>query len=259
VSGGEVVSLDLSVEELTALAQLTGISAFPGVGDVSMGRSAAEEQAALRTARRSLLSRGLATVRDGTVRLSPAVESTLRITLWPELFVTATRQRPEGAEVRLYFAQPELAVGHSVVIGAIHRLTTFPPGELLQGVVDFLEIVPRPASDRPAFELPLAWLGRILQGTAMPGDGFPPEGQDFLRSLAGFVGSSRVTCLHGRGPIRGGELRWMDLGDGGLWLIEPIYRSPQAGTSESTDLLALRPITGEWLLEELLRYLPPAA
>jgi hypothetical protein len=63
------------------------------------------------------------------------------------------------------------------------------------------------------------------------------------------VSTSYVRSLARSGEaIVGGELRWIDTGDSGLWLVEP--------SDEDPERLVARPTTSAELLEELLSYLP---
>jgi hypothetical protein len=79
----------------------------------------------------------------------------------------------------------------------------------------------------------------------------PPEAAEFFEALASFEASAYVRALHHAGPtLVGGELSWVDAGERGLWLIEPVVGDPEHAS--------VRAVGSADLIDELLSYLPGA-
>jgi hypothetical protein len=233
-----------SAEELTAVAQVFGGPSFPDVDEaVFSGLDADAREAAVRSARRSLLARGVVEIDDeGMLHVTPPHSVLFRVALAPAAIVNAELRRPDSVETRSYYALPAVAVEHSSEIGHIHRLTQFEPAELFERVVEFLDLTERPSGDAAEAELSVADLNRGLSGETV-GEGA------FGDALGGLGSTCFVRSLsRSNGTLVGGELRWIDTGDSGLWLVEPSETDPER--------VRMRRTQAAELLDELLSYLP---
>jgi hypothetical protein len=224
-------------DELTAVANLFGAAGFPGVG----GRHASDEarDGALRSARRSLLARGVVTIDDdGLLQVTPPHSVLFRVALAPGVVVSAEHRMRDAAETRSYYALPDVAVEHAVAVGCVHQLEQFPSVRLMGRVRDFVELTERPETGGDEAELSVAELNAALAGEASS-----------LPAFENLVSTSYVGCIHrGDKTLVGGELRWIDCGDSGLWLVEP--------SSDDPERVKVRPTSARELLGELLSYLP---
>lgn len=246
-----------SVDELTAISELLGAGRFPGVGDGMLaGLSEDGRRAALRSARRSLVARDVLRVGSaGYVELDSDHHALMRAALAPELVLVARRGNLDSSETRLFYATPALAVEHSATIGAVHRLSAFPPEDLLRRVLEFLEFQRRPVIEAAPFttseEMYSRLRERVLAGKEGGNVGVPPEGRRFVEALSSFVSASTVRSLHGEGSkILGGEISWLDAGEAGLWLVGAATADDDGGR------VTIRPVHAKELLESLLDYLP---
>jgi hypothetical protein len=241
-------AFEYGVDELTAVAEIVGASAFPGVGEAPFSELSGEgRDAALRSARRSLLAHGVLTIDDdGVLQIPPPHSELFRVAFAPALVMNAEHRRRDSIETRAYYALPEVAVEHSVAVGGVHRLEPFAARELLNRVREFVMLVDRPAGDGEQVELPAEELSRALA------KGELPAGAGALGdALADLVAMSYVRCLHREGKaIVGGELRWIDTGEHGVWLIEP--------SQDDSDRVAVTRTAAANLFDELLSYLPGA-
>jgi hypothetical protein len=256
-SGGLLKSFETSealyaADELAAVAQLLGAAAFPGVD--GPGDSAGRE-ASLRSARRSLLARGVIELDDdGILSIAPPHALMFGVALAPAATVVAQREGPE-AEGRAWYLHPNLAVEHTVLVGAIHGLEQIDVAEVVSRLLDFLAIgLRRRGADPETFTAKRAALDRIAASlnagsTGSLGAELPPEAASFIEALEGSAGAYQVRALHKEGSmIVGGELAWLDTGEAGLWQIEPVQGDP--------DQITIRRVGSEEIVGELLSYLP---
>lgn len=258
----QAVSFTFSADELLAIGVLAGES-FSGAGDeIFEGASEEARAAALSSARRSLVARGVVAIERREARVLPPFDELFVVVLSPGLVVRCERRVPGGGERRIYYGRPDVGVEHAIADGYIHRLTVFPPHELLEKVVEFFELAPAPSPEREElFVVPLAQL-KALENELADGatassisERFPPEARTFLESLDSFVSSSQVVCLHRTDTtLSGGELRWLDVGEGVLWLFEPA--ASEQGTLEGDLLVEVRRVGPLTIVSNLLDYLP---
>lgn len=244
-------SVNYGADELNAIAEMLGTPAFPGVdGSLYAGVGEEARAAAVRSARRSLLARGVLEIDEqGMLQITPPHSVLFRVALAPAAVVNAEHRRRDAIETRSYYALPAVAVEHAVAIGRVHRLEQFESQELMSRIRDFLALAERPSGDESEFELALAELNQAL------GDGenpeLPSEAETFGKALESLVSTSYVRCLHQEGKaLVGGELRWIDTGDSGLWLVEP--------SDDDPERVSVRRTQATELLDELLSYLPGA-
>jgi hypothetical protein len=242
-------SIDYGADELSAVAEMFGAPGFPGV-DAALSAGSSEEvrDAALASARRSLLARGVLTIdEEGLLQITPPHSVLFRVALAPGAVVDAEHRRSDAIETRSYYLLPVAAVEHAVAIGNVHRLERFEPDELLSRVRDFVGLAERPSGEADEIELPVAVLNRALAD----GDDaqLPAEAAALGEAIGNLVSTSYVRCLHREGKaLVGGELRWIDTGGSGLWLIEP--------SADDPERVKVRRTSAHELLDELLSYLP---
>jgi hypothetical protein len=240
-------------DELAAVAELCGAPAFPGVQPVA-DLAAVARQAALQSARRSLLARGVLEIDDeGMLAVAPPHSILFRAALAPAAVINAEHRRPGFTETRSYYALPAIAVEHTCMIGRVHRLTQLDSALLFERVLEFVQLVERPPGDASEFEAAVSELNRALVFAGNEGEkpNLPAEAAAFEQALEGLVSTAFVRSLsRSDGAFVGGELRWIDTGEGGLWLVEP--------SDESADKARVRPTQAGELLDELLSYLPGA-
>ena len=243
MSAGSAVTGDYSADELTAVAQLLGLPAFPDVsGAVFADLDPGAQQAVLRSARRSLLARGVVEIDDeGVLRVAAPHGALFRLALAPAAVVNAEIRRPDSVVTRSYYVLPAAAVEHASVVGHIHRLSQFEPSELFDRVVEFLGLVERPSGETAETELGISDLNRALAGET--------DESEFGQAVSSLVSTSFVRSVtRSNGMLVGGELRWIDTGDAGLWLVEPSEDDPERARVRRADTSELR--------DELLSYLP---
>jgi hypothetical protein len=244
-----------SVEELQAVAEMLGAGSFPGAGGAFDGLSEEARAACLRTARRSLVARNVVEIdADGVLSVVPPHAALFRIALAPAAALNAERHKRDSLETRAYYVLPEGAVEHAPAVGLVHRLDRFDTEQLVERLRAFLAFEERPGDHGSEFELPLKSLNAALAAVAHGNGESPalPDAPDhFSQALNTFDSTSYVRSLHRAGnSLVGGELRWIDTQDSGLWLVEP--------SSDDPECVAVRPTRSSELLEELLSYLPGA-
>lgn len=235
---------DYSADELTAVARLLEVAGFPNVGGaVFAGLDPAGQEAVLRSARRSLLARGVVEIDDdGVLRVSSPHGGLFRVALAPVAVVNAEFRKSDSVETRSYYALPTAAVEHSSAIGHIHRLAQFEPAELFDRVVEFLGLAERAAGDAAETELSISDLNQALAGEKVAEGPFAEAPGELVST--GFVRSLR----RDNGTLVGGELRWIDTGEAGFLLVEP--------SGDNPERVCVRPVSGRELLDDLLSYLP---
>jgi hypothetical protein len=241
--------LNYGEDELGAIADLFGAPHFPGVADgLASGLSEEAREAALRSARRSLLARGVLEIDDeGMLQITPPHSVIFRIALAPAAVVNSEHRRRDAVETRSYYVLPTVGVEHRVKIGRVHSLEQFAPEEMLGRVCNFAALAERPTAGAGDFDLTVEQLNRALAGDEK--SDLPSEAAAFAAALADLVSTSYVRCLHRQeDALVGGELRWLDTGDSGLWLVEP--------SGEDPERVSVRPTHTPDLLDELLSYLP---
>ena len=242
-----------AADELTAVAHLLGLPAFPGVD--GLGDPAARE-AGLTSARRSLLARGVLEIDDeGILSIASPHALTFGLSLAAPATVLAQRGGPE-AESRAWYVHPTTAVEHTVAIGAVHSLEQIGVAEAMPRLLAFLGLDAARAAASSTFTAGRAALDRVFRALA---DGdvsassteLPAEAVEFLEALASYEASAYVRALHQEGPsLAGGELSWVDAGERGLWLIEPATGDPEH--------VVVQAVGSADVVDELLSYLPGA-
>jgi hypothetical protein len=241
-----------AADELAAVAQLLGAPGFPGVDGLG---EEAEREASLRSARRSLLARGVLELdSEGVLSIAAPHAFLFGLALAPAATVVAQRGGAE-TEGRAWYLHPTAAVEHTVPIGAVHGLEQIDSANVMPRLLDFLRIgAGREGGGALPFTTDRAAIERIsaaLSSGDLSGLGadLPADASGFVDALGSLVGSSYVRVLHRSGSkIVGGELSWVDAGNAGLWLIEPVAGDP--------DQLTVRQVASRDLVDELLSYLP---
>jgi hypothetical protein len=197
-----------SPEELAVLAGLLGVRSLPGVtappADGHAGRDAA---------RRSLLARGVVRrAEDGRLVVHPAQRDLLGTLLRPRVVVSAEARDGERREVRLLYAGDAIGVTQARTPDGIHVFTTFPARELVGQSLAAAALRPAAgATEHEPMTVDLAELER-LEATAGRADGESANG------LPRPSGAGRLRVLRRAGErVEGGDLRWLDAGDAGVW------------------------------------------
>jgi hypothetical protein len=241
-------AVEYGADELAAIAEVLGAQAFPGVDTAYAELGEAAQESALRSARRSLLARGVLTIdEEGILNVVPPHSVLFRVALAPALVVNAEHRRADSMESRSYYALPAVGVEHAVSVGRVHRLAQIDPTTLLERLVAFVGLESRPSGDQSEFEVDVETLNRALADSA--GTELPDEAKEFRDALETLQSTSYVRSLYGNGrSIVGGELRWIDTGENGLWLVEPGADDP--------DRVLVKRAEGSELFGELLSYLP---
>lgn len=269
----EQPSIDFSIEELVAMAEILELRGLPGLGAEPLAFLAPElHEAVLASARRSLVARRFVrpTAGDGFEIIRPVVQMVTCVAR-SGIQVRAVFEADGNAETRCFAAEPDLTIEHSVVLGAVQRLTPFRTEQLLARVLEFGGIETRPRGDVAPFaasERALTVCAEILAAgdrdaavTTLTADGVPEASAEaFVRALGHRVSSASVTILHRPKPeeIHGGELTWMDCGEHGLWLTPALAGDGEADAVEPFEpgAVTIEPTTAKWIAEELLSYLP---
>lgn len=236
------------VDELAAAAELLGVPAFPGTNGALAGIGPEARDAALRSARRSLLARGALEIDDEGI-LSVAAPHALifRVALAPELVLTAERRGRDAVESRSFYVVPDAAVEHGVDVGRVHVLTQFDPAELLERVTRLVGLSGATAGDG-SFTTTGNALDEALRAAA---SGEPPslprEAAPFVEAISHETRLLRINTLHRDGSrLVGGELTWIEAG--GSWLVE----------DEGEGTFSVRGVAPGEIVRELLSYLPGA-
>ena len=206
-------------DELAAVAELCGAPAFPGVQPVADLAADARRAAALQSARRSLLARGVLEIDDeGTPAVAPPHSILFRAALAPAAVINAEHRRSGFTETRSYYVLPAIAVEHTCTIGRVHRLTQLDSALLFERVLEFVQLVERPPGDASEFEAVVSELNRALVFAGNEGEkpNLPAEAAAFEQALEGLVSTAFVRSLsRSDGAFVGGELRWIDTGERG--------------------------------------------
>jgi hypothetical protein len=207
----ERMTVAYSPEELAVLAQLLGADSFPGLAAPSSDNGHASRDAA----RRTLLARGVvARLPDGAIALHPAQRDLLRAVVEPRTIVSAEVNTGDRRERRLVYAGEALGVSHTVTPDGVHVFSAFPARELVAQALVAAALRDAAAADRPPVTVELAELER-LEAAAGRDDA---EGANGLPRP---VGAARLRVLHRTGKrVEGGDLRWLDAGEDGLWSVD---------------------------------------
>jgi hypothetical protein len=202
------ITVAYSPEELAVLAGLLGVRSLPGVtvppADGNAGRDAA---------RRSLLARGVVQrAEDGRLGVHPAQRDLLGTLLRPRVVVSAELRDGERREVRLLYAGDAIGVTQARTPEGIHVFTTFPARELVgQSLAAAALRAAAGATEHEPMTVDLAELER-LEATAGRADAESANG------LPRPTGAGRLRVLRRAGErVEGGDLRWLDAGDAGVW------------------------------------------
>lgn len=268
-------SIDFSIEELFAVAELLQLHGIPGLGAEPLAfLDSAVHEVVLESARRALVARRfVAPAEDGSYEIMRPVAQMVSNVARAGIQVRAVFEAEGAVETRCFAAEPELALEHSVVFGAVQRLTPFRTEQLLARILEFCGIEARPAIECQAFNVTEAALtacvGRLeaedREGgvTALTSAGVPEAtASAFVVALEHRVSSASVSILHRpqANEISGGELTWLDAGEYGLWLT-PILAGAEindSGDEVEPVPITIEPTTAKWIAEELLSYLPGA-
>jgi hypothetical protein len=200
-----------SPEELAVLAGLAGARAIPGLPAAPDDWGARHD-----AARRSLLARG-AVVRgdDGRLTVHPARRELLGAVLRPRVVVSAERRGGGRREVRLLSASDAVGAAQAVTAEGIHVFTTFPARELVAQALTAAALpVGRAAARRGPMTVGVAELERLEAGAAQGG-----SAKGLPRAVA--TGRLRVLQRAAGERVEGGDVRWLDAGDDGLWSADP--------------------------------------
>lgn len=266
-------SIDFSIEELVAMAEILELRGLPGLGAEPLEFLEPDiREPVLASARRALVARRflIPTEAEG-FEVARAVAHLVARTARSGIQVRAVYEEPGRVETRWFAAEPDLAVEHSVAIGVVQRLTPFRTEQLLARVLEFCGISTRPENPAPMFMATATALGAAIEALA----GGDPDGAvaalvtggasnagatAFVRALQHRTSSASVTILHRPAGtvISGGELTWVDCGEDGLWLTPTIADAPDDQRDEPLEPspLEIEPTTAKHIAEELLSYLP---
>jgi len=257
------LSIAFSVEELVALARVSGYRlAALGANPLAHVRLA-ERTTVLDIATRSLRARNVvrtppamadvgADAQTGTetnVTIAEPVLTLLAIVdgaaLRADVTVTPNPTSSDGAAVwhRRYHAVPYAAMAHDHHDG-VHRFTPFATEDLLARIAREAHLAQRPTIGAQTFTLPYAALfaarsaaagpvhaedGRVLHPSSVLTDaGVGPENAALFAAALTAPGRTvavRITHRSGATALTGGELVWLDAGEAGLWLLPSIDQS----------------------------------
>ena len=281
VVGFEEHSIAFSVEELAALARVSGHNLAAVVGPNPLGHvRLAERRTVLDIAQRSLRARNVLSGPDDDLVVADPVLGLLAIVseavLRAELVIDGGRTL-----TRRFHAVPYASVEHAVEHG-VHRFTPFATVDVLARIARRAGLVQRPELSDPGIDLDYGSyaaardaVGRGDNDAARTGlveSGVDPAAADRLVAmLAAAQTTVAVRITHRTGPtsLAGGELAWVDAGDVGLWRV-PTIDQPFAGAFPPAvdgdpdalpDGLAevevrVAPVAAEALAAELFTFLP---
>lgn len=247
-----------SSAELIALARFIGVRSFPGVDDTDLGYSAVGREAALASARGSLLAREVIDLTTpGQPRLAPPNGDLLATATQPGLVITARIVRGSESETRLYYVTPQRAVEHSLLSEGLHRLRLMRSEDLLLQVLAFLGLEERPMGSGDLIRVS----PRVseLLGTATWDQVDEALGRDVPEALRAALRDelrySFARCLYRDGErFLGGEVAWIDGGPAGLWAVDtPVSANERQGEDTAVEI---RPVEALTLGRRLLDYLP---
>jgi hypothetical protein len=219
----DVVELTLSGDELDVLAELTGLSRFPGLED----GPALDADRRLR-GRQALVARGLVELVHNRPRVDRRAAVALEAALRPIMTVHADHTAAGRREQRLFHLAATHAVEHAPGPLGTHRFTAFPTHELLDRLGGFVGIGGRPVVEGGAATLPTPTFDRLVTAAqsgrldpAAAASGAPAEAAAFVAALgAGLSSANRLRVVrHARGRVTGGEVAWLDAGERGLWEV----------------------------------------
>jgi hypothetical protein len=244
-----------AVEELTVLAELFGASRFPGVPDVHAGLPQQAREAALRSAWRGLVARGVVeAAANGGPALAGHYLDLVAVPLTAELVVAVERRDREQTYVRHFYAQPTTSVEHSLATTGIHRLTLFPTTELAARILEFSALEKRPANDATPLTVDAETFTVLREGVRL-GDLskarelLGADGSAFADAMESFASWCRITVLRRNGEtVAGGDTTWIDAGDV-LWRMEPDVSEP---ASARPMRVTISPCTARELADELV-------
>ncbi|MSO37258.1 MAG: hypothetical protein EXQ69_03290 [Acidimicrobiia bacterium] len=271
----EALSIDFSIEELVVMAEILELRGIPGLGQEPLAFLAPDlHEAVLASARRSLVARRFVRPTDdeGFEIMRPVAQMVASVAR-AGIQIRAVFEADGLVETRCFAAEPDLAIEHSVVFGAVQRLTPFRTEQLLARVLEFSGIEARPQSavaplttSERALTACVEMLAAGDRGAAelvLTTDGVPePSAAAFVAAIEHRVSSASVSILHRpkAEEIHGGELTWIDCGEHGLWLTPPLSEVAETADGEALEpvLVTIEPTTAKWIAEELLSYLPGA-
>lgn len=267
-------SIDFSIEELVALAEILELRGLPGLGAEPLAFLEPEvQEPVLASARRALVARRfLVPTEGGGFEVARPVAHMVARVARSGIQVRAVYEVPGHAETRWFAAEPDLGVEHGAAIGTVQRLTPFRTEQLLARVLEFCGIATRPENPAPSFSASAASIRSAVEvlaigdadgaHTVLTTGGADPAGATaFVHALQHRVASASASILHrpAENIIAGGELTWLDCGDDGLWLT-PALGDPGdddgSDSPETAGLLTIAPTTAKHIAEELLSYLP---
>lgn len=241
---------DLTADELVAAAGLVGATTFPFLDESDtadvFGPSA---PAVLRSARRSLSARGLASpAAEGSFAVRDDLGDAVRLAIDPDLIVTIETDADEAHRVAIAIDPSRTVEVHH--LNGIQRLATGAAADLLARISQ-LTHVPAVATTAggehlvvPAIAIDRA---RAFQRTGdRDGAARELEGRaPLLEALVDARSFTRLrTVFRSGGVVSGGELTWAQTRGGAAWILEPTEgvggpeTSVQAGTVTRKDLYA---------------------
>lgn len=203
--------VDLSQEELWAIAELAGIPAFPGLED----REAPGEEVRL-AARRALVARG-ALVADGDrVTLDRDTGALVRAVLTAPGMIAIQRRTRGGREGRLLHLSPLTGVRQYEAAPGVHRLEPFSPSQVPAAIATTAGLTGVAAAGGGPITLSRAAYQALRE------HGTVTEGAERLAEVTrSFVASVDARVLRRDGQrVVGGEVDWIDAGPAGLWAVE---------------------------------------
>jgi hypothetical protein len=267
-------SIDFSIEELVALAEMLELRGLPGLGAEPLEHLEPEfREPVLASARRALVARRfLIPTEEGGFEVARVVAHIVARTARSGIQIRALYEEPGRVETRWFAAEPDLAIEHGVAIGTVQRLIPFRTEQLLARVLEFCAIATRPSNDAAAFSVDptsvSAAIEAIADGNAsgavailVAGGADERSAGAFVEALGHRVSSASVTILHRptEAVVAGGELTWLDCGDHGLWSTPALGDEPGASDdSGEGSPVVIAPTTAKEIAEELLSYLPGA-
>ena len=245
-SAGRVLSMsvDYSEDELDALADIFGV---PALGSARLRNPPATPlaeavlRASLGTAIRGLVARRA--IMLGGTALRPEIEflephgSFLSVFLGAQATFAVRRDGDRGIEQHVVFVRDATAVEQRTADGrAILRMTAYPVAQtrsLVLGPVGLLDDA-RAAVEAPAVEVTLDGLDRGIATRGADCEGTVLEALADVLHARRFTGEAVVARTLGA-RVERSEVRWLDAGELGLWVVEP-------GVGEPPVTATVRPV-----------------
>lgn len=219
-------------------------------------------------ARRGVRSQG-----DG-IQVEPHLGAAVTALAKPALLCFAARENGTALEWRRWAILPPVAVACRPLVGDLHDLELFDPGEIVEHVFAFIELENRPPPGGAPFELTVSALEHVARcltenlpeeadGALLEGGAPPDSGQRFLAALRAKRGSVELKLIWRDGPVtlRGCDLTWVDGGLSGLWLTPTPPVLPDQATPElpaTYTRIRVEPTSAASIREQFMSALPSA-